>query len=48
MSETVLCMDIGTTSLKASLITAVGEVVSFCLVPIENPHDLFIASSWIT
>lgn len=48
MSETVLCMGIGTTSLKASLITAVGEVVSFCLVPFENPHDLFIASSWLT
>ena len=29
MTETVLCVDIGTTSLKAGLISAAGEVVSF-------------------
>ncbi len=39
-------MDIGTTSLKAALVTAVGEVVSFCSVPFEEPHDRFVACSW--
>lgn len=47
MSETVLCLDIGTTSLKAGLITADGEVVSFCSIPFENPQDPFVASSWL-
>ena len=46
MSDTILCIDIGTTSLKAALITALGEVVSFCSVPIEEPHDRFVACSW--
>lgn len=46
MIECVLCMDIGTTSLKAGLISAAGEVVSFCTVPFENPDDRFAASSW--
>lgn len=46
MSETVLCLDIGTTSLKAGLITAEGEVVSFCSVPFENPQNNYIAASW--
>ena len=39
-------MDIGTTSLKAALITAEGGVVSFCSVPLEEPHDRFVACSW--
>ena len=39
-------MDIGTTSLKAALITALGEVVSFCSVAFEDPHDRFVACSW--
>ncbi len=47
MSESVLCMDIGTTSLKAGIITAEGEVVSFCSVPFENPQDHFVAASWL-
>lgn len=47
MSESVLCMDIGTTSLKAGLITAGGEVVSFCSVPFEAPQDRFVAASWL-
>ena len=46
MSDTVLCIDIGTTSLKAALITAQGEVVSFCSVSYEDSHDRFIACSW--
>ena len=46
MNDVVLSVDIGTTSLKAGLITAEGEVVSFCSVPIENPHDRFVAFSW--
>ena len=37
-------MDIGTTSLKAAFITAHGEVVSFCSVPIED--SLNTASLW--
>ncbi len=39
-------MDIGTTSLKAALVTAEGEVVSFCSLPFEEPHDRFVAASW--
>ncbi len=39
-------MDIGTTSLKAALITAKGEVVAFCSIPFEEPHDRFVATSW--
>ena len=39
-------MDIGTTSLKAALITALGEVVSFCSVAIEDPHNRFVACAW--
>ena len=39
-------MDIGTTSLKAGLITAKGEVVAFCSIPFEEPHDRFVATSW--
>ena len=46
MSHTILCVDIGTTSLKAGLITATGEVVSFCSLPFEEPHDRFVACSW--
>ncbi len=42
----ILCIDIGTTSLKAGLITATGEVVSFCSIPFEEPHDRFVACSW--
>ncbi|MBP5519946.1 MAG: hypothetical protein J6X84_05150 [Treponema sp.] len=46
MSDTILSVDIGTTSLKAALITAQGEVVSFCSVSYEDSHDRFIACSW--
>ena len=47
MSDAVLCVDIGTTSLKAGLITARGEVVSFCSVPFEDSQNEFTASSWL-
>ncbi len=46
MTDVVLCVDIGTTSLKAALVTAEGGVVSFCSIPIEEPHDRFVACSW--
>ena len=46
MLDVVLCIDIGTTSLKAGLITALGEVVSFCTVPFEEPNNRFTACSW--
>ena len=46
MSDTILCVDIGTTSLKAALVTASGEVVSFSSVSIEAPQDRFVACSW--
>ena len=46
MIDTILCVDIGTTSLKAGLITACGEVVSFCSIPFDELHDRFIACSW--
>lgn len=40
-------MDIGTTSLKAAFIAPPhGEVVSFCSIPFQEPHDRFIATSW--
>ena len=41
MLDTVLCVDIGTTSLKAGLITCQGEVVAFCTVPYEDFQDRF-------
>ena len=40
-------MDIGTTSLKAAFITALGEVVSFCSIPFEDSQNEFAASSWL-
>lgn len=46
MIETVLCVDIGTTSLKAALIAADGEVVSFSSAPIPYPQDKYVAESW--
>ena len=52
MTDVILCVDIGTTSLKAALVTADGEVASFCSVPIEdspNPagsKNEFAASLW--
>ena len=44
MIDTILCIDIGTTSLKAALISCSGEVVSFCSVPIDESQNT--ASLW--
>lgn len=46
MTETVLCVDIGTTSLKAALVTAEGGVVSFCSVPVKASQSKYAACSW--
>lgn len=47
MIETVLCVDIGTTSLKAGLITADGEVVSISTQRFSDHESRFIANRWI-
>ena len=48
MIDTVLAMDIGTTSLKSGLITDRGEVVSFYTYRFDNPCDRFIGNEWVT
>ena len=47
MPETVLCVDIGTTSLKAALITADGGVVSVSTQRFSDYKNRFIANRWI-
>lgn len=47
MFNVLLCIDIGTTSLKAGLITARGEVVSFCSIPVEDSQNEFAACTWL-
>ena len=48
MTDAVLCVDIGTTSLKAGLITAEGEVVSVCKVKLSLLTDRYhIAQNWL-
>lgn len=47
MIETVLCIDIGTTSLKAGLITVDGEVVSISSKKFSDPQNRFIATKWL-
>lgn len=46
MIETVLCVDIGTTSLKTGLITSDGEVVSFSTRRFTDINDRYIALHW--
>lgn len=46
MIETVLCVDIGTTSLKTGLITCNGEVVSFSAQRFSNVENRYIALNW--
>lgn len=46
MIECVLSVDIGTTSLKAGFITAVGEVVSFNVRKFSTYSNRFIARKW--
>lgn len=48
MTEAVLCADIGTTSLKAGLVTADGEVVAVCGVKFNSADDTYhIARQWL-
>ncbi|MBR1638157.1 MAG: hypothetical protein IJ688_02090 [Treponema sp.] len=48
MIDAVLCVDIGTTSLKAGLVTAEGEVVSVCKVKFNAAEDKYlIAGKWL-
>lgn len=47
MIETVLCVDIGTTSLKAGLISASGEVVSFSKYTFLDYDNRMIAHKWL-
>ncbi len=48
MSDAILCVDIGTTSLKAGLVTALGEVVSICSVRFNSATDKYhIARKWL-
>ena len=46
MIKTVLAVDIGTTSLKAGLISADGGVVSFCRQSIPFYDNRFVALKW--
>lgn len=48
MKEVILSADIGTTSLKAGFITAIGEVVSVLTIPFIKNHADEIAAEWIT
>jgi sugar (pentulose or hexulose) kinase len=47
MPDTVLCVDIGTTSLKAGLFTADGEAVFLCRKSFPSPDDRFVAKQWL-
>lgn len=47
MKKCVLSVDIGTTSLKAGLITAEGEVVFVYTENYSAPENRFVAESWI-
>lgn len=45
--KTVLCADIGTTSLKAGLFTADGEAVFLCRKSFPQPDDRYVALKWM-
>ena len=45
--KTVLCADIGTTSLKAGLFTADGEAVFLCRKSFPEPDDRYVARAWM-
>ena len=47
MSKTVLCVDIGTTSLKAGLFTAGGEAVFLYRKSFPEPDSRFAAKQWM-
>ncbi len=46
-SECILAADIGTTALKAGLITKDGKVLAMCSVPYSAPENRFVAEGWI-
>ncbi|MDY4526203.1 MAG: hypothetical protein SPE03_14360 [Treponema sp.] len=46
MKDSVLCVDIGTTSLKAGLISADGEVVFVCTKNFADCYSHFISHEW--
>lgn len=48
MSKCVLCVDIGTTSLKAAVISKEGHQLSFTQKPFLNPDGRYISEEWIT
>ncbi len=47
MIEAVLAVDIGTTSLKAALVTAIGDVVAFNKASFSAPQNRFVAEGWL-
>lgn len=47
MPKTVLCVDIGTTSLKAGLFTAGGEAVFLYRKSFSEPDSRFVANQWM-
>lgn len=47
MNRTVLCVDIGTTSLKAAVISSDAGQISFAQSAFENPDDRYISLKWI-
>ena len=47
MIETVLAVDIGTTSLKAALVTDSGDVVAFHKSSFAAPQNRFVAEAWL-
>lgn len=46
MNKTVLCADIGTTSLKTAVISKDGVQLAFAQEPFSNPDSPFIALEW--
>lgn len=47
MQKTVLCVDIGTTSLKAAVISKEGLQTAFAQKPFNNPDSRYISKDWI-
>ena len=47
MEECILAADIGTTALKAGLITKDGKVLAMCSVPYSAPENRFVAEGWL-
>ena len=47
MSDCVLAVDVGSTSLKAALIDRDGTVASICTVQYSAPENRFVAEGWI-